>query len=83
MPHDQVEVVVSLSLSTHHNMVSQRVFTSASLNTKHPTEMHSTCWFHLELGGRERRYLKQAVVCLHSVPSHKATWILKATQELW
>lgn len=53
MPHDQVEVVVSLSLSTHHNMVNQSLI-SASLNTKPPTGMHSTCWFYLELGGRVR-----------------------------
>lgn len=54
MPHDQVEVVVSLSLSAHHHVVSQSLFISASLNTKPPTGMHSTCWFYFELGGKVR-----------------------------
>lgn len=53
MPQDQVKAVMPLNLLTHHNMVNQSLLVSASLNTKHPTGMHST-WFHLELGGRAK-----------------------------
>ena len=68
MPHDRVEVVVSLSLLTCHNMVNQSLLISARLNTKHPRGMHST-WFHLELGGRASGKIQGVILCLHSVPS--------------
>lgn len=35
MPHDWIEVVVSLSLSTCHNMINHSLLISAGLNTKH------------------------------------------------
>lgn len=44
-----------LESATCHSMVNQSLLFSAGLNTKHPRGMHSSYWFHLEPGGRNKR----------------------------